>query len=76
MQLTIKRAGLASVLFLCLSPFVAAEPWQNITQPIGTLLVNPPESALSVNQYLIYVESAVMWSRTASAAEAHVSDST
>jgi outer membrane autotransporter protein len=26
--------------------------WQNITQPIGTLLINPPQTALQVNQYL------------------------
>ena len=56
MKLTIKRTGLASALLLCLSPFAAAEPWQNITQPIGTLLVNPPESALSVNQYLMSLD--------------------
>ncbi|MCD8515794.1 MAG: autotransporter outer membrane beta-barrel domain-containing protein [Burkholderiaceae bacterium] len=29
-----------------------SEPWQNLTQPIGTLLVNPPQTALEVNQYL------------------------
>lgn len=26
--------------------------WQNITQPIGSLLINPPQTALQVNQYL------------------------
>lgn len=41
----------ATVLCLLVKPAVS-EPWQNLTQPIGTLLINPPESALVVNQYL------------------------
>lgn len=36
---------------LCAMP-VLSEPWQNLTQPIGTLLINPPQSALDVNRYL------------------------
>lgn len=34
-----------------------AEPWQNLTQPIGVLLVNPPQSALTVNLYLASLDS-------------------
>jgi len=30
--------------------------WQNITQPIGTLLINPPQTALKVNQYLMSLD--------------------
>ncbi len=56
MKLPTRRTWLTSLLFLCLSQTAAAEPWQNITQPIGTLLVNPPESALSVNLYLMSLD--------------------
>ena len=42
---------LAISAFLSVAP-ANAEPWQNLTQPIGTLLVNPPQTALEVNQYL------------------------
>jgi len=40
-----------ALLCLCAAP-ATSEPWQNLTQPIGTLLINPPQSALTVNQYL------------------------
>lgn len=30
--------------------------WQNITQPLGTLLINPPQTALQVNQYLMSLD--------------------
>ena len=47
---------LASLLLLPLSCALAqpnaSESWQNITQPIGTLLITPPQTALQVNQYL------------------------
>lgn len=50
---------LASVLFtLALLPVLTraqssnTSSWQNITQPLGTLLINPPQTALQVNQYL------------------------
>lgn len=35
---------------------VHAQSWQNITQPIGTLLINPPQSALQVNEYLMTLD--------------------
>ena len=35
---------------------VQAQSWQNITQPIGTLLINPPQSALQVNEYLMSLD--------------------
>ncbi len=31
-------------------------PWQNITQPIGSLLIDPPQTALQVNQYLMSLD--------------------
>lgn len=31
-------------------------PWQSITQPIGTLLIDPPQTALEVNQYLMILD--------------------
>ena len=33
-----------------------AEPWQNLTQPIGRLLIDPPQSALTVNRYLMSLD--------------------
>lgn len=40
------------------SPLVSkAEPWQNLIQPIGVLLVNPPQSALTVNLFLASLDS-------------------
>jgi len=35
---------------------VLAEPWQNLTQPIGRLLIDPPQSALTVNRYLMSLD--------------------
>ena len=51
---------LASVLvaiFFAIAPVSGkAAPWQSITQPIGTLLIDPPQSALQVNQYLMSLD--------------------
>ena len=33
-----------------------AEPWQNLTQPIGRLLIDPPQTALTVNRYLMSLD--------------------
>jgi outer membrane autotransporter protein len=44
-------------LALCFSASaVFAEPWQNLTQPIGNLLIDPPQSALTVNRYLMSLD--------------------
>jgi|GEM_PF-2667970 len=54
--LTIPHSWLCSVLvavFFAIAPDSGmTAPWQSITQPIGTLLIDPPQSALQVNQYL------------------------
>lgn len=50
---------LSVLLAVCssvLPPSGATAPWQSITQPIGTLLVDPPETALQVNQYLMSLD--------------------
>jgi len=47
------------LVWLALSFFaspVFAEPWQNLTQPIGDLLIDPPQSALTVNRYLMSLD--------------------
>lgn len=50
------RKLLVSLVLCCSSATVLAEPWQNITQPIGVLLVDPPETAFAVNTYLMSLD--------------------
>lgn len=51
-----KTRSASGLLMFCVCMASVAEPWQNITQPIGTLLVRPPETALAVNQYLMSLD--------------------
>ena len=46
------------LFFLSFSAMAQAQisSWQNITQPIGTLLINPPQTAPQVNQYLMSLD--------------------
>lgn len=52
----LKRAMVVATLLMALPTGASAEPWQSITQPIGTLLVTPPQTALAVNQYLMSLD--------------------
>lgn len=47
---------LLAVLFSVMPSKGATAPWQSITQPIGTLLIDPPQSGLQVNQYLMSLD--------------------
>ena len=50
------RPWLVAVVLAGLPALGFSAPWQSITQPIGTLLIDPPESALRVNQYLMSLD--------------------
>lgn len=51
-----KSLWLSGLVALSLPVLVQAQSWQNITQPIGTMLISPPQTALQVNQYLMSLD--------------------